>query len=307
MVGFRPWSSPRPRASRGTPRWCGPRRRRSSASTSTAPWPRSSRTRSGRTSTPTRARCWSTLAEQVRAVAVITGRPARQALDLGGLEAVGNAIGDAGKELFVFGQYGNERWSSTNRRVISPRPPHGLATFLRDLPRLLRRPGAEDAHVEEKGLAVAVHTRRLADPDATYDVLLPAAARPGGPPRPGGRARQQVIEVRSPGMHKGLAVDRLVDGARRRRLLFVGDDLGDIEAFEAVAALAKDGLPDPAGLLGVGRGERARPAVRRRRPRPRGRPRPPASADRRRRRPARLTSAGVRPQRTPEHRPRPGS
>ena len=49
------------------------------------------------------------LAEQVRAVAVITGRPARQALDLGGLESVGNAIGDAGKELFVFGQYGNER------------------------------------------------------------------------------------------------------------------------------------------------------------------------------------------------------
>src|SRR4051812_5340025 len=62
------------------------------------------------------------LAEQVGAVAVITGRPARQALDLGGLEAVGNAVGDAGKELFVFGQYGNERWSSTNRRVISPRP-----------------------------------------------------------------------------------------------------------------------------------------------------------------------------------------
>ena len=69
------------------------------------------------------------LAEQVLAVAVVTGRPARQALDLGGLEEVGNAIGDAGKELYLFGQYGNERWSSTNRRVISPRPPHGLATF----------------------------------------------------------------------------------------------------------------------------------------------------------------------------------
>ena len=34
------------------------------------------------------------LADQVLAVAVVTGRPARQALDLGGLEEVGNAIGD---------------------------------------------------------------------------------------------------------------------------------------------------------------------------------------------------------------------
>src|SRR5688500_11702078 len=113
------------------------------------------------------------LAEQVRAIAVITGRPARQALDLGGLEAAGNAIGDAGKELFVFGQYGNERWSSTNRRVVGPRPPHGLATFLRELPRFLRRAGAHDAYVEEKGLAVAIHTRRMRDPERATDVLLP--------------------------------------------------------------------------------------------------------------------------------------
>src|SRR3954452_22585456 len=49
------------------------------------------------------------LAEQVLAVAVVTGRPARQALDLGGLEEVGKAISDAGKDLFLLGQYGNER------------------------------------------------------------------------------------------------------------------------------------------------------------------------------------------------------
>ena len=77
---------------------------------------------------------------------------------------MGADIADHGKELFVFGQYGNERWSSTQRRVVSPRPPAGLATFERDLPALLRRLGAEEAHVEEKGLAVAVHTRRLDRP-----------------------------------------------------------------------------------------------------------------------------------------------
>jgi trehalose 6-phosphate phosphatase len=183
------------------------------------------------------------LAEQVRAVAVVTGRPARQALDLGGLEKVGNAIGDAGKELYLFGQYGNERWSSTNRRIISPRPPAGLASFTAELPRLLRRHDAEDAHVEDKGLAVAVHTRRLAEPDRAFEELLPLleerAARYDLVIEPG----RQVIEVRSPGMHKGVVVEKLAAELHVGGFAFIGDDLGDIEAFEAVAALSRDGLP----------------------------------------------------------------
>lgn len=183
------------------------------------------------------------LAAQVLAVAVVTGRPARQALDLGGLEAVGNAIGDAGKELFLLGQYGNERWTSTNRRVISPRPPHGLASLVAELPRLLRRLGAEDVHLEEKGLAVAVHTRRVADPTATYAALLPElralSARHDLVVEPG----KSVIEVRSPGMHKGKAVETLVEELGAGGFVFVGDDLGDVEAFESVAALGRGGVP----------------------------------------------------------------
>ncbi len=183
------------------------------------------------------------LAEQVLAVAVVTGRPARQALDLGGLEAVGNAIGDSGKELYLFGQYGNERWSSTNRRVVSPRPPAGLASFERELTRLLRRLDATDAYVEDKGLAVAVHTRRLDDPEAAFERLLPAmkelAAQHDLVVEPG----RSVIEVRSHGMHKGLAVDLLVEELGAGGLVFAGDDLGDLEAFEAVAVQAKAGLP----------------------------------------------------------------
>jgi trehalose 6-phosphate phosphatase len=183
------------------------------------------------------------LADQVRAVAVITGRPARQALDLGGLEKVGNAIGDAGKELYLFGQYGNERWSSTNRRIISPRPPAGLASFTAELPRVLRSAHAEDAHVEEKGLAVAVHTRRLAEPDRIFEELLPVlqerAARYDLVVEPG----KQVIEVRSPGMDKGVVVEKLADELGVGGFAFIGDDLGDIGAFEAVAALGRNGLP----------------------------------------------------------------
>jgi trehalose 6-phosphate phosphatase len=183
------------------------------------------------------------LADVVAAIAVVTGRPARQALALGGLDEVGNAIGDSGKELYLFGQYGNERWTSTQRRVISPRPPHGLATFLRELPRALRSAGAGEAFVEDKGLAVAVHTRRLEDPEGTFARLLPIlrdlAERHDLVVEPG----RNVIEVRSHGMHKGLVVRGLVEELDPGAFLFAGDDLGDLEAFEAVAELERAGMP----------------------------------------------------------------
>lgn len=183
------------------------------------------------------------LAEVVHAVAVITGRPARQALALGDLDEVGAEIGDQGKELFVFGQYGNERWSSSQRRIVSPRPPPGLSTFQRELPGVLRRADAAAAYVEEKGLAVAVHTRRLPDPAASFNRLLEPmqalAARHGLVLEPG----RQVIEVRSPGMSKGHAVETLVAEQEAGGFLFAGDDLGDLDAFAAVEALRAQGMP----------------------------------------------------------------
>ncbi len=183
------------------------------------------------------------LAAQVRAVAVITGRPARQALDLGGLEEVGNAIGESGRELFVLGQYGNERWTSTNRRVISPKPPRGLATFMGELPRLMRRADAGEAWVEEKGLAVAVHTRRLEDPEGAFERLLPLLSEAAKSHDLDVEPGRWVIEVRAHGMHKGAAVRRLTDELEAKAFAFCGDDLGDVEAFKAIEELRGHGFP----------------------------------------------------------------
>ncbi len=54
---------------------------------------------------------------------------------------------------------------------------------------------------------------------------------------------RQVIEVRSPGMDKGQVVRTLVEETSAGAFLFAGDDLGDLEAFEAVAALRDEGMP----------------------------------------------------------------
>jgi trehalose 6-phosphate phosphatase len=182
------------------------------------------------------------LADRVRAVAVVTGRPARQVLALGGLDEVGDSIGESGHELFVFGQYGNERWTSFQRRVVSPRPPHGLASFLRELPRVLRRTDAQDAYIEDKGLAVAVHTRRLEDPAAAFNRLLPVLAEIAAANDLIVEPGRNVIEIRSPGVHKGDVVAGLAKDLSAGGFMFVGDDLGDVDAFHAVLELRKRGL-----------------------------------------------------------------
>lgn len=186
------------------------------------------------------------LAQVFRAVAVVTGRPARQAVALGDLDALGARLVDAGRDLLVLGQYGNERWSASTRRVLSPRPPRGLASLVAELPDLLRRADASEAHIEQKSLAVAVHTRRMADAERALERLTPAlrevAAAHGLVLEPG----RMVVEVRAPGMDKGNAVRTLRRELHADAMVFVGDDLGDVDAFEAISDLRRRGM---VGLL----------------------------------------------------------
>lgn len=182
------------------------------------------------------------LAAQVRAVVVITGRPARQVVELGHLEDLADALPD-GARLAVMGQYGHERWDSGTRAFTSPEPPPGLQALREELPGILGGEDAADALVEEKGLAVAVHTRRLSHPKRTFqrlsEALGEAAERHGLTLEPG----KLVLEVRAPGMHKGLALETALAEYGGGGVLFVGDDLGDLEAFEAVRVLRDEGLP----------------------------------------------------------------
>lgn len=187
------------------------------------------------------------LAAQVRAVAVVTGRPVRQAVSLGGLDEVGARIVEAtGRDFHVLGQYGNERWSAMRPRVTSPPPPRGLATLVAELPALLRAEGLAEAHLEQKSLAVAVHTRRMEDPEGAFERLLPVLTRAAESHGLGLEPGRMVIEVRAPGTHKGNAVRTLQRELHADGLMFVGDDLGDIEAFKAVRALRSAGM---AGFL----------------------------------------------------------
>jgi trehalose 6-phosphate phosphatase len=174
------------------------------------------------------------LAGSVGTLAIITGRPVAQALELGGLAGVPG--------LIVLGHYGWERWQ--DGEVTAPEPPPGVAEVRRELPGVLESAGApEGTATEDKGYALAVHTRRTADPDGTLarlrGPLEALAGRAGLAVEPG----RMVIELRPPGMDKGAALTDLATHRGARSVTFCGDDLGDVAAFAAVRALRDGGIP----------------------------------------------------------------
>jgi trehalose 6-phosphate phosphatase len=184
------------------------------------------------------------LAPKVASVAVITGRPAEVAVHHGGFAGVPGL-----DHLVVLGHYGAERWDAATGRVTAPPPHPGVAAVRAELPGVLDAAGAgagQGTWIEEKGRAVAVHTRRAADPQAAFDALRAPlsdlAARHGLVVEPG----RLVLELRPPGMDKGVALREYARETGAASVLFAGDDLGDLPAFAAVATLRAEGVP---GLL----------------------------------------------------------
>jgi trehalose 6-phosphate phosphatase len=184
------------------------------------------------------------LAPKIASVAVITGRPATVAVHHGGFAGVTGL-----EHLVVLGHYGAERWNAVTGTVTAPPAHPGVAAVRAELPDVLDRAGAgagQGTWIEEKGFAVAVHTRRTADPQAAFEALreplTELAARHGLVVEPG----RMVLELRPPGMDKGVALREYVREVGAEAVLYAGDDLGDLPAFTAVETLRAQGTP---GLL----------------------------------------------------------
>ncbi|MET9484248.1 trehalose-phosphatase [Streptomyces sp. NPDC006638] len=192
------------------------------------------------------------LAPHVASIVVITGRPAELAVKFGGFAGVPGL-----DHLVVLGHYGAERWDAATGAVRAPAPHPGVAAARAELPALLDAAGhaaaqgsaqgtAQGTWIEDKGQAFAVHTRRATDPQAAFDTLrTPLAAlatRHGLVLEPG----RMVLELRPPGVDKGVALTKYVQESGAETVLYAGDDLGDLPAYAAVDTLRANGHP---GLL----------------------------------------------------------
>ncbi|WP_018540086.1 MULTISPECIES: trehalose-phosphatase [unclassified Streptomyces] len=181
------------------------------------------------------------LAPHLRAVAVITGRPAGVAVRLGGFDGRPGLA-----HLVVLGHYGAERWDAATGALHAPAPHPGIAAVQAELAGVLDRSGVwhgtwvETAVERKGGRAIAVHTRRAADPQRAFEQLrgplTALAERHGLIVEPG----RLVLELRPPGMDKGVALAEWVEETGAAAVLYAGDDLGDLAAFAAVEKLRSD-------------------------------------------------------------------
>lgn len=204
------------------------------------------------------------LAPRLRSLAVITGRPAEKAVRYGGFAQVVGL-----ERLVVLGGYGAERWEASTGELTAPPPAPGVVAARRELPEVIAQAlseapqslsgvegagdptpagtpagdgaGVHNVWIEDKERAVAVHTRRARDPQGALEALRPAlhalATRHDLIVEPG----RLVLELRPPGMDKGVALLDHAEEVDARTVVYCGDDLGDLEAFSAVNLLRMQG------------------------------------------------------------------
>ncbi len=167
----------------------------------------------------------SELSKRVEIVAVVSGRDMEFLREVIGLDSV-TYVGNHGLEVWKSGDEQQERHVQV---------PDGL---LEDIQKGVRRIAVTGLSVENKGLSMAVHYRNASDPTAARSalsqMLKSLAADHGLEIREG----KMVLEIGpGAGVNKGTAVDRLAREFGLMGAIFLGDDVTDCDAFDAVHRL----------------------------------------------------------------------
>jgi trehalose 6-phosphate phosphatase len=170
------------------------------------------------------------LAERLDLVAVISGRSAADAQRLLQLDNV----------VYV-GNHGLER-RARGQTVIAPEARPYLPRISQTLTALAPRLPASGVMIEDKGATASIHYRQAPDPERAKSAIL-AALRPlaehYGLRISHGR---RVVELRLPvALDKGSALRELVRDYRLRSVVFLGDDVTDLDAMRALQELRASG------------------------------------------------------------------
>ncbi len=184
-------------------------------------------------------------------LALVTGRAPATVLALSGL---GGRPGLEG--LRVLGLYGLQELDASTGRVtttVDDATRAAVAAVREALPGILAG-AADGVHLEDKDIALVVHTRPAADPQQALDDLTPAvrelAAAHGLRFEPG----RFAAEVRPDGSDKGTSLLRLVGASQESdpdsaagsgsastgeaaAVLYAGDDTGDLPALRVIPGL----------------------------------------------------------------------
>lgn len=178
---------------------------------------------------------------RLAAMAVVTGR------EVSAVRRMTEVDTRPGLEhLVVLGQYGVERYDAATGALRDPEVPESVRQAHARLERIVEEVAHNDprdagCRVEDKGRAVALHTRRAADPAHALSVAGPlarAVAEELGLHCEEGR---NIVELKASSTTKAQALSELIVEYRPRVIIMCGDDLGDVPALEVVGKWVADG------------------------------------------------------------------
>ncbi|MFQ5860674.1 MAG: trehalose-phosphatase [Dehalococcoidia bacterium] len=167
------------------------------------------------------------LAKRLALVAVVTGRSVEIARRMVNLT-----------ELLYIGNHGLERWED-DRLYTAP----GVQRYLpriQELAQVLRgRLPSQQVLVEEKGTSLAVHYRLAPHPEEARKRVLQALQEARALEWARLLEGKLVVNVLPPGEYtKGSAAAELVGERGLQGVVFLGDDVTDLSAFQALHQLA---------------------------------------------------------------------
>jgi trehalose 6-phosphate phosphatase len=173
------------------------------------------------------------LASRLDVVAVISGRPA---------EFLASRLwpahpGAEPSRLRAYGLYGIEPVVPPGRAGAPGEPSPDLTRWRAAVDAAVRALEASmppDTLLERKGLSVGLHWRSAPDEETSVLAVADAVATEHGLVLHRGRMAAELVPPLP--VDKGVVVGRLVEGLQAA--CFVGDDLGDLPAFEALGARA---------------------------------------------------------------------
>lgn len=179
------------------------------------------------------------LSEKFQMVAVVSGRPVEDVKKMIGIEGL-LYIGNHGMEYMRNGQV---QVDEETKGYIKP--------INEALCRLKKEEScnAEGVLLEDKGLCFSIHYRLCKDPSAREILLntLKDMEELKGLQVKEGR---KVIEIRPPtGYDKGKILERIIHENNIKKLLYLGDDVTDSDAFRKLNELKNQGSVDGESLI----------------------------------------------------------
>ncbi|HEV8574720.1 MAG TPA: trehalose-phosphatase [Dehalococcoidia bacterium] len=181
--------------------------------------------------TPRCRRLLQSLIDHGSKVALVTGRTLKTARAMAGLDSAAYAASH-GLEVWVDGRYENT---------------HDLEEYPRHVDQIMREArGLDDegVNVEVKGAGVAFHYRGAPDEEKARSAIMGVVEASATAQRFSLTEGRKVIELRPrTTVNKGTAVRHLAQRLDVKALVCLGDDLTDVDMFEAARGLAASGLP----------------------------------------------------------------